>query len=160
MSRYWTAAPANYDPDRFQQRVKGAMELNFPAPPGRQIQWLSVGGFFAAHRGDRARQTANEIWYALEDSDDWTQVYRSSVPDWNDHWHYGWDGDIQLETPARKVRVRYVGDPGVNAVRVNLHSSRIQPTDHAENRSRSGRTSQRPGHPSTCFQPGLPLRSV
>ena len=62
MGRYWTVEPENYDPGRFQQRVKGAMELVFPAPPGRQIQWLSVGGFFAAHRRDRAKQTANEIW--------------------------------------------------------------------------------------------------
>jgi hypothetical protein len=128
MSHYWDREPADYDPERFQQRVKGNMELVFAAPPGRRIEWMSLGGFFTAFRRDGAKKTANEIWYARGDSDDWQPVYKSNVPDWNDHWHYGWDGDVLLDEPADRVRIRYVGKPGVNAVRVNLHSSRIHPT--------------------------------
>ena len=131
LSRYWNREPSDYEPDRFQQRVKGDMELAFAAPPGRRIEWMSLGGFFAAHRRDRAKLTANEIWYAVNDSDDWQQLYKASVPDWNDHWHYGWDGDVVLDKPAESVRVRYIGDPGVNAVRVNLHSSGTKPAASA-----------------------------
>jgi len=54
MSRYWLREPRDYDPDRFQQRVKGEMDLLFAAPPGRKIQWMSLGGFFTAIRGEGA----------------------------------------------------------------------------------------------------------
>lgn len=128
IGQYWKGEPRDFDPNRFQSRVKGEMELVFPAPPGRRIEWMSVGGFFAAHRREHANKTANEIWYATDDADDWQQVYKSEVPDWNDHWHYGWDGDMRFSEPVRQVRVRYVGNPGVNAVRVNLHSSRSEPS--------------------------------
>jgi hypothetical protein len=127
MSRYWVSAPKDYDPGRFQQRVRGELDLLFPAPPGRKIKWMSLGGYFAALRGKDAPKTKNEIWYAVNDSSDWKRVYQAEVPDWNDHWHYAHDEEVVLDTPADSVRVRYVGQPGVNAVRVNLHS--LKPGD-------------------------------
>lgn len=122
MARYWVSEPKDYDPDRFQQRVRGEFDLLFPAPPGRKIKWMSLGGYFAALRGKDAPKTRNEIWYAVDDSSDWKRIYRAEVPDWNDHWHYAHDEEVVLDAPADRVRVRYVGQPGVNAVRVNLHS--------------------------------------
>jgi len=130
MSRYWVREPNDYDPDRFQRRVRGEMELLFAAPAGRKIKWASLGGFFAAHRGDAAGNTKNQIFYTTDDSDDWKRLYKADVPDWNDHWHYSIDKDVVLDQPAGFLRVRYVGDPGVNGVRVNLHSIRPNPTKH------------------------------
>jgi hypothetical protein len=122
MSRYWVREPRDYDPERFQRRVQGEIELIFDAPPGRRIKWASLGGFFTAHQGDAAPKTNNQIWYATDNSDDWKQLYVADVPDWNNHWHYALDKDVLLDEPAESLRVRYVGDPGVNGVRVNLHS--------------------------------------
>lgn len=124
MSRYWTRQPEDYAPDRFQQRVKGEMELLFAAPPGRQIEWMSLGGFFGAYLRDAAPRTKNEIWYAAGTTGQWKRVYQANVPTWNNHWHYAFDQEIMLDAPLDTVRVRYVGAPGVNGVRVNLHSAR------------------------------------
>ena len=125
MRRYWVREPQDFDPQRFTARLKGEMELLFSAPPGRQIRWLSLGGFFSTHQREAAAQTRNEIWYALGDSEEWKLAYRSQVPTWHSHWHYAYDQEILLDSPVDRVRVRYVGQPGVNGVRVNLHS--VQP---------------------------------
>jgi len=125
MSRYWVREPQDYDPERFTARLKGELELLFPAPPGRKIQWLSLGGHFSTYQREAAANTRNEMWYALDDSDEWRLAYRADVPTWHSHWHYAYDQEIMLEKPVEQVRVRYVGQPGVNAVRVNLHS--LQP---------------------------------
>jgi hypothetical protein len=125
MGRYWVREPQDYDPERFTARLKGEMELLFPAPPGRRIQWLSLGGHFSTHQREAAVNTKNEIWYARGDSNEWQLAYRAEVPTWHSHWHYSYDQEIQLDEPVEQVRVRYVGQPGVNAVRVNLHS--LQP---------------------------------
>ncbi len=117
MARYWTRQPEDYDPSRLRQRVRGKMELKFAAPPKCKIQWVSLGGFFVAHRGDAAPSTGNEIWYAINDSNDWKQIYSADVPSWNDHWHYAIDKEVVLDEPAESIRVRY-------AVRMNLHSAR------------------------------------
>ncbi len=124
MSHYWVQPPEDYDPDRIRQRLRGEMELEFTAPPKCKIEWLSLGGFFAAHRGDAAPSTENAIWYQTNDSQEWKQIYAADVPRWNDHWHYAIDREVVLDVPAESIKVRYVGDPGVNAVRVNLHSLR------------------------------------
>ena len=118
----WLREPRDYDPKRRSGRVKGEMELVFPAPPGRKIQWLSLGGFFSTHQGEAAVETKNAMWYALGDSGEWTLAYRANVPRWHSHWHYAHDKEIMLKTPVEKVRVRYVGQPGVNGVRVNIHA--------------------------------------
>ncbi len=124
MSVYWTEPPADYDPDRKNQRLKGPMDLVFQAPPGRKIRWVSLGGFFQSHRGEEAVKTANEILYAPGGDAEWIRAYRANVPTWHGHWHYAYDTEVRLDEPAEMIRVRYVGDPGVNGIRVNLHSVR------------------------------------
>ncbi|MEK7400528.1 MAG: hypothetical protein AAB116_26590, partial [Candidatus Poribacteria bacterium] len=109
-------------PKRFTQRLKGEMELLFSAPPGRNIKWVSLGGYFGTYHLKDAVNTKNEIWYAPGDSDEWNLAYRASVPEWHSHWHYTYDKEIMLEKPVDKIRVKYVGQPGVNGVRVNIHS--------------------------------------
>jgi hypothetical protein len=127
MSRYWITPPADYDPERSQQRLTGPMELAFHAPPGRKIKWMSLGGFFRSHRAEEAVRTANEIWYAVGETGEWKRVYRAAVPEWQSHWHYAYDKEVMLDKPVEMIRVRYVGDPGVNGARVNIHS--IKPSE-------------------------------
>jgi hypothetical protein len=122
MGRYWTQPPANYDPGRKLERLKGAMEVAFHAPPGRKIRWASIGGFFRSHHRQEAPRSANEMWVAAGPAGEWKRIYRAAVPAWHNHWHYAQDKEIMLEAPAESLRVRYVGDPAVNGVRVNLHS--------------------------------------
>ena len=125
MSRYWLQPPADYDPaGRRLERLKGPMDLAFHAPPGRKIRWASLGGFFRSHHRDQAPRTANEIWLAEGDDGPWRRIYRAAVPAWHNHWHYAWDQEVAFDTPVEKIRLRYVGDPAVNGVRVNLHSVR------------------------------------
>ncbi len=127
MARYWSEKPKDYDPKRTTSRLRGEGEIVFAAPPGRRIQWMSLGGFFNAHQLENAPKTRNEIWYALDDSDRWVMAYRSRVPEWHEHWHYAYDKEIPLLRPVEKVRVKYIGDPGVNGIRVNIHT--IQPEE-------------------------------
>ncbi|MGW8180738.1 MAG: hypothetical protein ACWGQW_18555, partial [bacterium] len=124
MDRYWSRPPQDFDPERFQKRLKGEAEMLFRAPPGRKIKWMSLGGFFAAHQDKEASETANEIWYRASDSSNWKQVYSSDVPTWHSHWHYSVDQEVMFPRPEERVQVRYVGDPGLNGIRVNLHSVR------------------------------------
>lgn len=126
MALYWSEKPKDYDPKRTTQRLKGEGEMVFEAPPGRLIQWMSLGGFFNSYQGKDAPKTRNEIWYATEDSDHWVMAYRANVPDWHEHWHYAFDKEVPLLRPARKVRVKYIGNPGVNGIRVNLHCVRAE----------------------------------
>ena len=132
MSRYWQKTPADYNPVRWTQRLVGPMDLVFYAPPGRKIKWASLGGYFRSYQKAEAPKTRNEIWYAVDDSDEWKIAYRANVPDWQEHWHYASDQEVVLEKPAEKLRVRYVGQPGVNGVRVNLHS--LRPDAKPDNR--------------------------
>jgi hypothetical protein len=128
MARYWAAPPADYDPEgRKLARLNGTMELVFDAPPGRKIQWASVGGFFRSYQRAQAPRTANEMWYAAGDGGEWKQIYRAAVPAWQEHWHYAWDREIVLDQPAGRLRVRYVGAPAANGVRANLHSVADRP---------------------------------
>jgi hypothetical protein len=124
MARYWADKPKDYDPKRTTQRLKGDGEVVFAAPPGRLIQWMSLGGFFNAYQMKDAPKTRNEIWYAMNDSDQWVMVYRANVPAWHGHWHYAYDKEVPLLRPGEKVRVKYIGNPGVNGIRVNVHSIR------------------------------------
>jgi hypothetical protein len=91
MNRYWASPSQDFDPGRYQERLKGEGELSFPAPPGRKIVWLSLGGFFSSHRGARAVETENQIWYQPADSTEWRLAHTSEVPEWHSHWHYAFD---------------------------------------------------------------------
>jgi hypothetical protein len=43
------------------------------------------------------------------------------VPTDQSHWHYNADREVKLPSPARIVYIRYVGDPGVNNLRIYAH---------------------------------------
>jgi len=122
MSRYWLSEPEDYDPERFTQRLKSEMELLFTPPPGHKIKWMSLGGYFSTYQLENAANTRNEVWYALDDSENWHNAHRSDIPTWHSHWHYAYDEEVMLQEPVDKLRVRYVGQPGVNGVRVNIYS--------------------------------------
>lgn len=121
MSRYWTKEPEDYGPERFTRRLSGEMELLFTAPPYLKIKWISLGGYFSTYQRDDAVNTRNEIWYAMDGSNEWHLAYRASVPTWHSHWHYAYDREIMLQEPVERLRVRYMGQPGINGVRVNIH---------------------------------------
>ncbi len=122
MARYFEKPPSDYNPKRFTARLKGEAVIEFRAPPGRKIVWASIGGFLSTHQGKAAARTANEIAYALSESGPFVEIHRSHVPNWQGHWHYAFDREVKFPRPSDILRVRYVGRPGVNGVRVNLHT--------------------------------------
>lgn len=121
LRKYASAMPERYDPARHTERIKGDVTIRLADPLGRKIAWASVGGAFRTHQGEAARATDNRIAYALDGSDEFTEIHRSNVPEWVSHWRYNWDGEIHPETPAREIHVKYTGDPAVNTVRACLH---------------------------------------
>jgi hypothetical protein len=63
----------------------------------------------------------NTIAYAAGEPKDFREVYRAEVPADQGHWHYNVDREVRLEKPAKVVYLRYVGDPGVNNLRIYVH---------------------------------------
>jgi hypothetical protein len=114
--------PADYDPARRTERIKGELLVSVQAPPRSKIAWFSAGGSFNARQGEPAPQTHNRMEYALEEPREFTEFYKADVPVDQAHWHYNADRVVKLNAPARKVYLRYTGDPGVNNVRIYAHS--------------------------------------
>jgi hypothetical protein len=121
LERHLVAMPTDYDPRRDTSRIHGDAVLRLAAPAGMKIAWFSVGATFRTHQGEQAGQTDNRIAYAVSESRDFTEVYRSLVPTWVNHWRYNWDTDVRLDEPAEVVYVKFHGDPGLNAMRACLH---------------------------------------
>ncbi|OHB68919.1 MAG: hypothetical protein A2Y77_13360 [Planctomycetes bacterium RBG_13_62_9] len=121
LEKYVVAMPDDYDPQRHTSRILGDMTVRLAAPAGMKIAWLSVGATFRTHQGGQAAKTNNRISYAVGETRDFREVYRSSVPTWVNHWRYNWDTDIRLDQPTEVVYVKYHGDPGLNTVRACLH---------------------------------------
>ncbi|HUW84304.1 MAG TPA: hypothetical protein VMZ31_16075 [Phycisphaerae bacterium] len=120
-----------YQPQKPTERLTGRALVPVQAPPGQQIEWLSVGGMFRAHRLARAHLTANKIEIAPSPTGPFKTVYDATgtVADWNDHWHYAMDVDVVLDEPAPVVYVRYTGDPACNAIRIYAHCSDTRPAN-------------------------------
>ena len=78
-------------------------------------------GNFATHQGNAAQRTRNEIAYAVEKPTEFQAVYKADLPDDQAHWHYNVDREVLLDAPAEIVYVRYVGDPGINNLRIYAH---------------------------------------
>lgn len=128
---YGIEVMGTYKPDDVKQRLTGAAIVPVQAPPGETIEWLSVGGMFQAFRGEQAAQTANKIEIAPSPEGPFRTVYDASgtVPAWNGHWHYAMDVDVSLDKSAPRVYVRYVGDPGCNAIRIYTHCRDPRPSN-------------------------------
>jgi hypothetical protein len=112
-----------YSPDDVKQRIVGSAVVPVQAPPGAMIEWLSAGGMFQAYRGQQAKDTANKIEIATSPEGPFKTLYDATgkVAAWNDHWHYAMDVETVLEKPVAAVYVRYVGNPGCNAIRIYAH---------------------------------------
>lgn len=123
LKKYVTAMPSDYDPKRHTCRIRGDAVLHLKAPPDTMISWFSVGAAFRTHQGAAAAKTDNRISYAAASPEGFTEIYRSSVPAWVNHWRYNWDGDVVLDEPAGEVFVKFTGNPGLNTMRACLHLS-------------------------------------
>jgi hypothetical protein len=61
---------------------------------------------------------------------DFTEFYRADIPAGQGHWHYNADVEVKLDPAAplpRTLFIRYLGDPGVNTVRIYAHCVRDSP---------------------------------
>jgi hypothetical protein len=113
--------PKDFDPARTTSRARGPFVAKVQAPPGMKIAWFSGGGNFAAHQGDAAPHTKNTMEWAADAPSGWKEFYRAQVPAGQNHWHYNADVEVKLDVPARTLFLRYVGDPGVNNLRIYAH---------------------------------------
>ena len=57
----------------------------------------------------------------------WTEICKTDVPEWVEHWLYGMDGDAVLPEPVDRVFLKYVGDPGLNQAWVYVHCLETAP---------------------------------
>jgi hypothetical protein len=124
--------PADYDPARKTARAKGQFVVAVPAPPRSRIAWFSAGGNFHALQGESAGQTRNRMEYAVEAPGRFVEFYKAEVPTGQAHWHYNADRTVKLDTPARKVFIRYTGDPGVNNIRIYAHAVDEKPGEPSQ----------------------------
>jgi hypothetical protein len=119
--KYLHEPPADFDPARTTARAKGPFIVTVQAPPHSRIAWLSAGGSFHTHQQAGAKNTRNAIALAVNAPKDFTPIYQAEVPADQSHWHYNVDREVRLAEPARVVYLRYVGDPGVNNLRIYAH---------------------------------------
>lgn len=120
--KYLHEAPASFDPRRKTARAKGAFIVKLPTPPRSKFAWFSAGGNFNTHQGEAARQTKNEMAYAVNKPASFKVLHQADVPADQAHWHYNADREVKLDEPASAVYLRYVGDPGVNNLRIYGHA--------------------------------------
>jgi hypothetical protein len=123
--------PKDFDPARTTSRARGTFVAKVAAPPGMKIAWFSGGGAFATHQGDGAPSTKNTMAWAADEPARFAEFYRAQVPAGQNHWHYNADVEVKLDQPARTVFIRYVGDPGVNNLRIYAHCVEDAPRAHS-----------------------------
>jgi hypothetical protein len=128
--KYCVDPPADYDPARTTERIRGPFVIRVEAPPATRIAWFSAGASFRTYQGDAAPRTANLMAYAVGEPRDFREFYRAAVPAGNSHWHYNADREVRLDEPTKEVFLRYTGEPAVNNIRVYAHC--------LEDRSRGG----------------------
>jgi hypothetical protein len=113
--------PKDFDPARTTSRARGPFVAKVTAPPGMKIAWFSGGGNFSTHQGEAAPKTKNAMEWAADEPARFKEFYRADVPAGQNHWHYNADVEVRLDAPAKTVFLRYVGDPGVNNLRIFAH---------------------------------------
>jgi hypothetical protein len=113
--------PKDFDPARTTSRARGPFVAKISAPPGMKIAWFSGGGNFTAHQGEAAPKTKNTMEWAAEEPAGFKEFYRAELPAGQNHWHYNADVEVKLDAPAKTLFLRYVGDPGVNNLRIFAH---------------------------------------
>ncbi len=125
--KYLHEPPADFDAARSTSRARGPFVARVPAPPGMKVAWFSAGGNFTTHQGGNAPKTRNSMAWAAGEPRDWKEFYKAEVPAGNAHWHYNADVEAKVDTPAPAVFIRYVGDPGVNNLRIFAHCVEDRP---------------------------------
>ena len=121
LRKYVVKMPDNYDPNRNTARIIGSVILRCQAPANHKIAWLSAGGTFNTLRRKEAPQTQNMMSFAVDQPQNFRNIYESNNPEWVDHWRYNHDTDIVLDEPAETVFIKYTGNPGVSVIRACLH---------------------------------------
>jgi len=119
--------PENFDPTRKTARAKGRFVAKVASPPGTKIAWFSGGGSFQAHQGDQAPRTKNAMAYAVGEPKGFRRFYQADIPAGQSHWHYNADVEVRLPRPAEVLFIEYVGDPGVNNLRIYAHCVEDRP---------------------------------
>jgi len=119
--KYLAAPPSDYDASRQTERIRGPAVVEVKAPPGTRIAWFSAQGSFRTHLHQSARNTRNSIAYAVDRPEGFEEIYRADVPTDTEHWHYNAHGEVRLPSPARRVYVRFTGDPALNNFHVFAH---------------------------------------
>jgi len=119
--KYLVEPPKDFDATRTTNRAHGPFVAKVTAPPGMKIAWFSGGGNFTAHQGAGAPNTRNTMEWAADEPVRFKEFYRAEVPAGQNHWHYNADVEVKLDAPAKTVFLRYVGDPGVNNLRIFAH---------------------------------------
>ena len=114
--------PKDYDFARTSSRARGPFVAKVDAPPGMKIAWFSAGGNFTAHQGDAAPKTRNTMAWSADPAGEFREFYRADVPAGQNHWHTNADVEVKLDSPTKTVHLRYVGDPGVNNLRIYAHA--------------------------------------
>ncbi len=128
LKKYVTAMPSDYDPTRHTSRIQGDIILHLKASANKKIAWFSAGATFRTHQGEGAKQTDNRIAYAIGQPENFQEIYKSSIPEWTNHWRCNWDTDVRLDTPASDVYVKFTGNPAVNVIRACMHVYPTNPT--------------------------------
>jgi hypothetical protein len=113
--------PKDFDYARTSSRARGSFVAKVAAPPGMKVAWFSGGGNFATYQGDAAPKTKNTMAWAPEEPSGFKEFYRADVPAGQNHWHTNADVEVKLDNPAKTVYIQYVGDPGVNNLRIYAH---------------------------------------
>ena len=121
LKKYVLELPTDYDPSRHTCRIKGEIILRLSAPTGTSISWFTVGATFRTHQGEQASNTDNRIAYAVDQPEDFKEIYKSQVPTWVNHWRYNWDQDVVLSDRTDTVYVKYTANTGLNTIRACLH---------------------------------------
>jgi hypothetical protein len=125
--KHCSEPPADFDPARTSSRARGTFVAKVQAPPGMKVAWFSGGGAFTAHQGADSPKTKNTMAWAANEPRDFKEFYRADVPAGNAHWHYNADVEVKLDAPAPTIYLRYVGDPGVNNLRIYAHCVEERP---------------------------------
>ncbi len=119
--KYLAEPVDDYDPGRKTARIRGPVVVRVDPPPAAQIVWFCAAGSFRTHLHEAASNTRNTIEYAVDRPEHFTEIYRAAVPTDTEHWHYNAYREVRLDRPARRLFVRYVGDPALNNFRIYAH---------------------------------------
>ena len=133
LERYLVELDGDYQPLRENAKIRGEIVLEIKGRLGAPIQWLTAGGYFHSHLGEKATENCSAILYSTEGPNGpWKEICRASVPTWVEDWHHGMDGKAVLDRPAETIYLKYIGDPGLNQIWIYAHCLEPAPSSVVE----------------------------